>query len=114
MRDEQFADGEVIVREGDVGDKFYLIVEGRVRVFKVKCLLMFFCVCLTCVFLSLRKQSGIETFNSPLEPWQYFGELALLTADKRQATCSASGPVRLASMTRDAFDLLLGDFKVRA
>ena len=84
-----FASGEIIVQEGDPGERFYLILEGQVKV----------------------TRKGEETHNSPLEPWQYFGELALLNDDKRLATCSAVGHVQLASMDRESFDSLLGPVK---
>ncbi len=86
---ETFDDGAVIVKEGDAANKFYLILEGQVKVTK----------------------QGVETHNSPLEPWQYFGELALLSDEKRQATCTAVGGVKLAAMDRESFDALLGPCK---
>jgi CRP-like cAMP-binding protein len=86
---ETFGDGDVIIREGDEGNKFYLILEGQVKV----------------------EKGGVETHNSPLEPWQYFGELALLADDKRKATCTAIGHVVLASMDRPSFDSLLGPIR---
>ncbi len=89
LSSESFADGEVIIREGDEGNKFYLILEGQVKV----------------------EKGGVETHNSPLEPWQYFGELALLADDKRKATCTAIGHVVLASMDRSSFDALLGPIR---
>ena len=70
---ESYSDGTVIVREGDEGDRFYLILEGQVKISK----------------------AGVEQKNSPLEAWQYFGELALLSDDKRQATCTAVGEVKV-------------------
>jgi CRP-like cAMP-binding protein len=86
---ESFKDGEVIIKQNDEGDKFYLILEGQVRV----------------------EKNGVETHNSPLEPWQYFGELALLGDEKRQATCYGVGHVVLASMDRASFDALLGPIR---
>ncbi len=70
---ESFNDGTVIVKEGDAGDRFYLILEGQVKITK----------------------QGVEQSNSPLDPWQYFGEVALLSDDKRQATCTAVGAVKV-------------------
>jgi CRP-like cAMP-binding protein len=87
---ETFADGQVIVREGESGEKFFLILEGQVRV----------------------EKAGVgETHNSPLEPWQYFGELALLGDEKRHATCTAIGTVQLAVMDKSSFDSLLGPIR---
>lgn len=84
-----FADGVVIVREGEEGFNFYIILEGQVKITK----------------------DGTETPNSPLEPGQYFGELALINDEKRAATCTAIGVVRVATMDRHAFTRLLGPCK---
>ncbi len=84
-----FTDGTVILREGEKAFHFYIILEGQVRVTK----------------------NGVETPNSPLEPMQYFGELALLNNEPRAATCTAVGDVRLGSLDRDAFQRLLGPCK---
>jgi CRP-like cAMP-binding protein len=70
---ETFNDGTVIVKEGEEGDRFYLILEGQVKITK----------------------QGVEQKNSPLDPWQYFGEVALLSDEKRQATCTAVGGVKV-------------------
>jgi cAMP-dependent protein kinase regulator len=70
---EYFDDGQVIVQEGQKGNRFYLVIEGSIRVTK----------------------NGVPTHNSPLKPGQYFGELALLHEDVRQATCTAIGSVRV-------------------
>ena len=86
---EAYKDGDVIILEGDTAEKFYLILEGQVKITK----------------------DGEETHNSPLEQWQYFGELALLGDSKRAATCAAVGDVEVASMDRASFVELMGPCK---
>ena len=65
-----FDDGTVIIRQGEVGDAFYLLTEGEVEV----------------------RQDG--TLLSTLGPGGSFGELALLRDIPRTATVTAIGDVR--------------------
>jgi hypothetical protein len=77
--------GEAIVREGDRGDRFYLVGTGRLTV-SVK---------------------GIE--RGELGPGDGFGEIALLRDGLRTATVTARGPVTLYGLERLAFlDSLTG------
>eukprot|EP01091_Cochliopodium_minus_P002323 TRINITY_DN12185_c0_g1_i1.p1 TRINITY_DN12185_c0_g1~~TRINITY_DN12185_c0_g1_i1.p1 ORF type:complete len:300 (-),score=99.32 TRINITY_DN12185_c0_g1_i1:116-1015(-) len=81
-----FKDGEVIIKEGETGDKFFIIAEGRVKVTK----------------------EGKEQSNSPLLEGNYFGEISLLTDEPRQATLTAVGEVRVVYLERESFDRLMG------
>jgi len=84
-----FNDGEVIVKQGDPGDKFYMVVEGEVKV--------------------LQTQGGDTSVEvARLHPSNYFGEIALLTNRPRAATVVAVGPTKCAQLDRDAFNRLLG------
>ncbi|KAJ1951804.1 hypothetical protein EC988_003897, partial [Linderina pennispora] len=84
-----FNDGDVVVRQGDKGDAFYLIEQGTVRVIKAD-------------------QDGVEREYPSLDQGGYFGELALLDDQPRQATLVAQGRTKCARMSKDAFDRLLG------
>merc|ERR1719181_174524 len=85
MEEETFVRDHVIIRQGEVGDYFYILVEGDVRV----------------------EKDG--TVVSTLKPGQYFGEKALLSEDKRHATCiAASAAVRVLSIARASFVDMLG------
>lgn len=79
-----FPDGEVIMREGEAGDTFYLIVDGTVRVMK-----------------------GGAVVNE-LHASDYFGERALIMNQPRAATVVTAGPVKCVRMEREKFTRLLG------
>jgi len=84
-----FPAGEVIVRQGDPGEKFYIIVEGEVKV--------------------IQSHDGAEPVEvAILRPPHYFGEIALLTNRPRAATVVAVGDTKCAQLDRDAFIRLLG------
>lgn len=61
-----YADGDIILRQGDIGNSFFLIVSGRVRV--------------------VQKAGDREGEVGMLGPGQYFGEIALLTDSTRQVS----------------------------
>jgi len=83
---DRYNDGNVIIKEGDTGDKFYIIVTGKIKITK----------------------KGKETSNSPLHEGDYFGEIALMTDEPRKATLSAIGEVKVVYLAREAFDRLMG------
>jgi putative ABC transport system ATP-binding protein len=82
--------GEVIVREGDVADKFYLITNGEVEV--------------------LQSRHGDEVV-ARLSSGQYFGEIGLLHGGRRAATVRAAVDedtvVEVVAINRDLFIALL-------
>ena len=88
---DTFAKGDVIVRQGERGDVFYLIESGEVEVFK--------------------KGEGGDGPIATLGCGQFFGERALLSEDVRQATCIASSDVKCLYLMRDDFVLMLGNLQ---
>jgi CRP-like cAMP-binding protein len=87
--EESAAAEQVIVREGESGDKMYLIVDGRVRIQK-----------------SI-KGVGNEAL-AVLETGDYFGEMALVEDIERSADAVAhEAPARLLSIKKDKFESLL-------
>jgi hypothetical protein len=87
-QEAEYLPAEVIVREGDPGDRLYLLLEGEVRVVK-----------------------GYETPNElPLGTMRavdYFGEMAVLSDEPRAATILAASPARLLSLDGGSFRELI-------
>jgi CRP/FNR family transcriptional regulator, cyclic AMP receptor protein len=87
--EESFAEGAEIVKEGDQGDRMYLIVEGRVRIQK-----------------SI-KGIGNEAL-AILETGDFFGEMALVEDVERSADAIAhEGSAKLLSISKEKFESLL-------
>lgn len=84
MKIEQHAPGSAIIRQGDTGDKFYIVRSGSVVVSKTK-------------------QSGSSETLVTLGPGAFFGELALLRDEPRAATVTAAEPVEVLSLSKDIF-----------
>ncbi len=76
--------GSVIVREGDVGNRFFLIGQGSVRVCK-------------------RFGEPNEVELARLGPGDFFGEMCILETLPRSATVQAVSDTTLHSMTSMAF-----------
>ena len=79
--------GEIIVKEGDVADAFYLIRFGNVKVSK--------------------QYPGGETVINYLGRSEFFGEMGLLKCGTREATCSALDRVECVRIKKPDFDFLL-------
>ena len=72
--------GKVLAREGDIGQEFFVIVDGEVSVTK----------------------DGTEVRR--LGPGDFFGEIALIwESPRRTATVAAATPLRFFVLTRQAF-----------
>ncbi|GAB4293070.1 MAG: hypothetical protein Kow0090_07250 [Myxococcota bacterium] len=92
---EKFGAGSEIVREGEEGDKFYIIQEGDVEVLKAT-------------------SEGCKRV-AELKAGDYFGEIALIKNVPRTATVKAKSDVRLLSLTHSDFIRILGaDFRLAA
>ena len=81
MQRESHPAGTVIIRQGDVGDKFYVIRSGKVDV--------------------LREVECREEFLVRLGPGDFFGELALLKQAPRAATVRAVEDVELLTLSKE-------------
>ncbi|XP_045491753.1 cGMP-dependent protein kinase, isozyme 1-like [Colias croceus] len=93
LRREFFATGTAVVRQGDKGDKFYIIRGGTVMVTK-------------------RDGDGGERRVGTLKRGEYFGEQALLHEDRRLATVTAVPPgVECLTLERGPFSELLGNLE---
>jgi putative iron-dependent peroxidase len=82
-REESVPDGREIVRQGEPGTDFFLVIDGTVVVERVG-----------------------QTVTR-LGPGEFFGEVALLDGRPRTATATAEGPVRLLVLNHADFDELL-------
>jgi len=87
-REESFPRNAVIFREGEVGDKLYLILDGKVRI--------------------SREVPGMgEEALAVLGPGQMFGEMALLDESPRSADANVHDRCTLLAVPKDGFDDLL-------
>ena len=85
---ERFAAGTTIFQQGDPGDYMYVVIEGEVDV--------------------LAGGSYIRT----LRPGDIFGEMSLMTGEKRAATVRAFSACELVEVGKDAFhDVIASDPK---
>lgn len=87
-REEIYSEDDVIFHEGDIGDRFYIILEGNVEIWK-------------------DYPSAEQDLLAVYGPLALFGELALIDRSPRSATVVASGEVRLLSIKREDFDLII-------
>ena len=78
-----YRSGEIIVRQGDVGDCMYFIQAGKVEVIKEK--------------------DGREVKLAELGQGEFFGEMALFEKDVRSATVRPLGEVRVLSVDKKMF-----------
>jgi hypothetical protein len=84
----RFTDKEIIVKQGDVADAFYIISRGEVEVV-------------------LTEANGDERLLSTLTEGQYFGEIGLMQGGTRVATVRAKGEVEVLRLDRDTFGSLM-------
>ena len=80
---KEFQDGEIIVRQGDVGDSMFVIQEGKVEV--------------------LREDDGQETRLRVAEEGEFMGEMSIFERQKRSATLRALGKVRILTIDKKNF-----------
>ena len=88
-----FANGDVVLREGEPGDACYLIESGRVRVFK----------------RDPKQPRGDFLEVTQLGPGELFGEFALLGDRRRHATVVAAGTLRLLEISHELFSRLCSE-----
>jgi ATP-binding cassette subfamily B protein len=85
---ERYAPGDTIIRQGDVGDKLYLIDRGQVEV-------------------TAQHDAAGEQHLNTLHDGDYFGEIALLLDIPRTASVRALGPVQVLSLSKADFRALV-------
>src|SRR5205807_2440994 len=85
----KFAAGQVVFRQGDPADKFYIITKGQVDVLRTD------------------KRTGQEVPVARLSEGQYFGEIGVLGRTERTATIKAVTPVECLALNREVLKELL-------
>lgn len=85
-----FPAGEVVVREGAVGDAFFVITKGSVKVSV--------------------EDMGREKQVAVLGAGAFFGEIAVITTQTRSATITALEPLELLRFDREPVRAILKDY----
>uniref|UniRef100_A0A1I8JK81 cAMP-dependent protein kinase type I regulatory subunit n=1 Tax=Macrostomum lignano TaxID=282301 RepID=A0A1I8JK81_9PLAT len=85
-----FEDNEVVVRQGEPGDDFFIILEGVAAVLQKPS----------------ENEEAVEV--GKLGPSDYFGEIALLLDRPRAATVTAKGPLKCVKLDRKRFERVMG------
>lgn len=82
-----FAKGAVIFREGDVGDKAYMMQQGSVRIFKTV--------------------AGKKVTIGRVQPFQVFGELSMMDDSPRMAGAIADDDVTCLVLEKEAIRAMM-------
>ncbi|CBY37051.1 unnamed protein product [Oikopleura dioica] len=89
LEEERFDDKDPIIKQGEVGDNFYIIRTGSVRI-------------------TVNTDGDEEKEVAVKGEGEFFGEKALLTSDTRSANVYAVGDVVCYTLDRSAFTNLIG------
>lgn len=81
----------IIVRQGDPGDKFYIIRSGKVRMFNTN-------------------SDGFETDLPVLRAGESFGQISLLTGEAMSVNAEAMEETHLMVFSKEQFESILKDF----
>ncbi len=85
---EKYEPGRTIFKEGEAGDKLYIILKGEVEIFKPI-------------------SEGREEILATLKSGDYFGEMSLVDQAPRSASARVGGELSALTMSKKDFDLLL-------
>ena len=88
LRAREYAAGDLVVRQGDVAEYFYIITKGRARVL-------------------VDDDYGSQTEVGELLEGHFFGEIGLLTGATRNATVQAVDALAVLVMDQDSFSNLI-------
>jgi cAMP-dependent protein kinase regulator len=86
LETKKYPPGTTIIREGDVGESFYMLETGEAEVYK----------------------RGVDKAVKRYRKGDYFGELALLNDAPRAASVVSTTEVKVATLGKDGFQRLLG------
>ena len=83
MTEQLYADGEVVFREGDTGDRLFMLLSGIMHVY-------------------VERDNNVISYNR-LQAGEFFGEMALLEDVPRSATVQAEAPSTCLTLSRQGF-----------
>jgi len=86
MTKRLYRSGDTIIREGDIGEEFYLVSQGEVGV------------------TTARSGGAVPSRIATLRRGDFFGERALITGERRNATIAADGEVEVFVLGKQAFE----------
>lgn len=92
LAEETYTDGTTICQQGEEGNYFYIIKDGKADCFQVDA-------------------AGDERLVASLNAGNYFGEIALLTSKPRQATVKAKGKLAVLAIDRATFTRVFGSME---
>jgi signal transduction histidine kinase len=84
----QYDPGDIVFHEGDMGDRMFLVGDGRVRISKCG-------------------RGGLQETLSFIEPGSFFGEMSLLDGQPRSAQATAAVPTILGGVDEAALKRIL-------
>jgi small-conductance mechanosensitive channel/CRP-like cAMP-binding protein len=90
LKQQLYARGEVVFRQGDHGDSFYILRHGLMHLF-------------------IKNQESRIILDVNLNPGTFFGEMSLLTGQPRSATIEALEESELLMLNKEDFHYLLAD-----
>jgi NADH dehydrogenase len=83
---ERFEPGETVFREGDIGDRVYIVLAGQAEV--------------------VRQEDGTDRLLAKIGPGEFFGEMALLGHAPRNATVRCTEATTVLGIPKREFGLL--------
>jgi NADH:quinone reductase (non-electrogenic) len=83
---EHYEPGQEVFRQGELGDRLYLVLSGEVEV--------------------VREEAGVSRLLARLGPGQWFGEMALVQQTVRTASVRCALPLDVLSLRREEFGVL--------
>jgi len=83
---EHFEPGQEVFREGDLGDRMFIVLSGRADV--------------------VRRENGGEAKLAEIGAGEYFGEMALVNQTTRAATVRCTEPMNVLSLPKREFGVL--------
>ena len=93
MVEETYEAGDVVITQGEVGSKFFIVTEGEL------------------VVTQTPEGESAEKEVGQLKEGSYFGEIALLTNQERLATVKAVSKVQTVTIERKVFSRVMGPLR---